>query len=75
VCSSSRGAYALYSLTIHLVGSVVNQDIYLAELGDGLLGKSLALSLLAYVSGHLHGLLTSSLNDLRRLLGVWLLFC
>jgi hypothetical protein len=35
----------------------------------------LALSLLAYVSGHLHGLLTSSLNDLRRPLGVWLLFC
>jgi hypothetical protein len=40
-----------------------------------MLDQSLALGLLADVSGHLHSLLTGSLDDPRRLLRIWLFFC
>jgi hypothetical protein len=72
VCSSSW-AVMLSIPPVHLVGSVVNQDVYLAELGDGLLEKSLAVRLVTDITRHLHDLLAGNLYDPRRLLGVRLL--
>src|SRR5215211_3805440 len=59
-----------YAFNRPLVGGVVDEDVYPAELVYGLLDQGLALGLLAYIPGHPHTLLAGILDHLRGLPGI-----
>src|SRR5215211_2918745 len=59
-----------YPFDGHLVGRVVDEDIYLAELVDGPLDELFAVGLIGHVSRHLYGLAARVFDGLRRLCGV-----
>src|SRR5215218_227513 len=61
-----------YPFDRHLVGRVVDEDVYPAELVHGLLDERLALALFGHVPGHLYGLAARVFDGPRRLFGIWL---